>query len=230
MPPLKAIAFDLDDTLFPERDYAFSGFRAVAEWAQKQLGVEADQAEQELQGHFNAGVRGDTFNRWLLAHGLPVEVWLPQMIRAYREHTPRLTPFPDVPPALEILGGRYRLGLITQGHASGQRRKLQALGLNGRFEQVVVLGEEERPLWKPHPHPCQRWLEAMQLPGTECAYVGDNPVRDFHGSRSLGMWTVRIRRPGGQHSLEEPATPGHGPHVELPDMRQLPDVIEGAAA
>ena len=29
MTNIKAVIFDLDDTLYPERDYAFSGFRAV---------------------------------------------------------------------------------------------------------------------------------------------------------------------------------------------------------
>jgi putative hydrolase of the HAD superfamily len=187
--------------------------------------VPADQTERELRGYFEAGVRGDTFNRWLAGRGLPIETWLPGMIRAYRQHTPRLTAYPDVPPALGLLGGRYRLGLITQGHAPGQRRKLQALGLNGRFEQVIILGEEQRDLWKPHPHPFQRWLEAMGLPAEQCAYVGDNPARDFSGSRALGMWTVRIRRAEGQHAREEPASPEHGPHTELPDMRGLAEAL-----
>ena len=230
MSPLKAIAFDLDDTLFPERAYAFSGFGAVAEWAEQALGLEAGQAARDLRGYFDSGVRGDTFNRLLHSHGLPVEPWLKEMIRVYREHTPQLSPFPDVPAALQALGERYRLGLITQGHAPGQRCKLEALGLGGRFEQVVILGEDQRALWKPLPHPFQRWLEAMQLRGEETAYVGDNPVRDFHGSRALGMWTVRIRRAGGQHALEEPASPAHGPHTELPDMRRLPQVLGEAAA
>jgi putative hydrolase of the HAD superfamily len=81
MSPLKAIAFDLDDTLFPERDYAFSGFGAVAEWAEQALGLEAGQAARNLRGYFDSGVRGDTFNRLLHSHGLPVEPWLKEMIR-----------------------------------------------------------------------------------------------------------------------------------------------------
>jgi len=225
MSPLKAIAFDLDDTIFPERDYAFGGFRAVAEWAQEALGIEASQTERELCQHFAAGVRGDTFNRWLSEHKLPEQAWVDQMIRVYREHSPRLLPFREVPETLSTLAQQYRLGLITQGHAPGQRRKLAALGLNGRFEQVIVLGEDQRDLWKPNPYPFQSWLRAMGLRGDETAYVGDNPLRDFFGSRSLGMWTVRVRRAGGQHAEEEPATPEHAAHIELPDMRRLPDAL-----
>ena len=35
----QGIVFDLDDTLYPERDYVLSGFKAVASWAEARLGV-----------------------------------------------------------------------------------------------------------------------------------------------------------------------------------------------
>lgn len=227
---LKAIAFDLDDTLFPERQYALSGFAAVAEWAQGALGLPAEESRRELAGYFEAGVRGDTFNRFLHAHGEPAERWLAEMIEVYREHVPSLTPFPEVPQTLQALQGDFRLGLITQGHAPGQRRKLEALGLSGRFEQVVIMGEEQRPLWKPHAYPFRRWLDAMGLAGREAAYIGDNPAKDFAGSRSLGMWTVRVRRPDGQHAGEEPISPEFEPDLELPDLRRLPQVLQERGA
>jgi putative hydrolase of the HAD superfamily len=225
MPPLRAVAFDLDDTLFPERQYALSGFASVAEWAQAALGLPGTQSRRELEGYFEAGVRGDTFNRFLQAHDQPAASWLAEMIRVYREHQPTLTPFPDVPAALQALEGNFRLGLITQGHAPGQRRKLEALGLSERFEQVVIMGEDQRELWKPHIHPFRRWLEAMGLPGEEAAYIGDNPAKDFAGSRRLGMWTVRVRRPEGQHAGEEPVSPEFGPDLELPDLHGLPQAL-----
>jgi hypothetical protein len=38
----RAIVFDLDDTLYPERDYVLRGFRAVAAWSDPNLGIPAD--------------------------------------------------------------------------------------------------------------------------------------------------------------------------------------------
>ena len=38
MPPIQAIIFDLDDTLYPERAYVSSGFAAVAKAHQDRLG------------------------------------------------------------------------------------------------------------------------------------------------------------------------------------------------
>jgi putative hydrolase of the HAD superfamily len=40
MAKLRAIGFDLDDTLYPEREYALGGFRAVSAWAGEALRVE----------------------------------------------------------------------------------------------------------------------------------------------------------------------------------------------
>ena len=69
MPAWQAIVFDLDDTLYPERAYVLSGFRAVAAWAAGELGLPVTQGFAELRRLFDDGVRGDTFNRWLESHG-----------------------------------------------------------------------------------------------------------------------------------------------------------------
>jgi putative hydrolase of the HAD superfamily len=34
-----ALIFDLDDTLFPERDFVFSGFQAVGDWLETNLSL-----------------------------------------------------------------------------------------------------------------------------------------------------------------------------------------------
>ena len=45
------------------------------------------------------------------------------MVKVYRDHTPRLEPYPETRAVLKTLGSEYRLGLITQGHKPGQQRK-----------------------------------------------------------------------------------------------------------
>ena len=40
----EAIVFDLDDTLYPEREYVFSAYRAVAKWIERHLGTAATEA------------------------------------------------------------------------------------------------------------------------------------------------------------------------------------------
>jgi len=224
---LRAIVFDLDDTLYPERQYALSGFAAVADWAEGPLGIPREQGYAELEAYFNDGVRGDTFNRWLKAHDLEPDRWIPDMVKAYRDHTPSLEPYPETRDVLKTLADEYRLGLITQGHKPGQQRKLKALDLTEAFEAVVIMGEEDRTDWKPSKVPFQRLLAEMDLQGDQAAYIGDNPLKDFVGARQLGMLTIWVRRPEGEHVDDLPPGPEYLAKIELLDLNGLSDALEG---
>jgi putative hydrolase of the HAD superfamily len=224
---LKAIVFDLDDTLFPERQYALSGFAAVAEWAEGSLGIPSDQGYAELEAYFNGGVRGDTFNRWLEAHDLDSDRWIPEMVKCYRDHSPSLEPYPETHSVLQNLSGAYRLGLITQGHKPGQERKLEALELADTFEAVVIMGEEDREDWKPSQVPFQRLLAEMDLQGDQAAYIGDNPLKDFVGARQLEMLTIWVRRPDGEHVNDVPPGPEYLADIELADLTMLETALKG---
>ena len=227
MQMLKAIVFDLDDTLYPERQYALSGFGAVADWADGSLGIPREQGYAELEAYFNSGVRGDTFNRWMEAHGEEPDRWIPEMVKAYREHTPSLEPYPEMHAVLKSLQDDYRLGLITQGHKPGQQRKLEALKLTKTFEATIILGEEDRQDWKPKRVSFERILAQLDLAGNEAAYIGDNPLKDFVGPRELGMLTIWIRRPEGEHVDDLPPGPEYLAEIELPDLTSLANTLEG---
>ena len=218
MPKLQAIGFDLDDTLYPERSYALSGFAAVAEWAEATLGIPRTQGSAELKGYFEAGLRGRTFNRWLEDHGLPAEPWVRDMVDCYRQHTPDIAPFPEVVEVLESLRGNCRMAILTQGYAPGQKRKIEALNLGGYFATILILGEEQREQWKPSRAAFERLLAGLGKAGDSVAYVGDNPDKDFLGARQLGMPTVRVRRPGGEHAQKEPVDASYAADMEICDL------------
>ena len=64
MDPIAAVIFDLDDTLFPEREYAFSGFRAVARAFSHVLG-EVESATARMRELFDSQHRRRVFNQIL---------------------------------------------------------------------------------------------------------------------------------------------------------------------
>ena len=225
MPALRAIVFDLDDTLYPERAYVLSGFEAVATWAEEYLGIPVAQGFAELRRLFDDGVRGDTFNRWLESHGVNPDDWLPQMVQVYREHDPHIEPYPEVPKLLQRLRPRYRLGLVTDGYAEVQKRKLTALGLTSCFDALVFSDESGREAWKPSSRSFEIVLERLGVPGPEVVYVADNPAKDFLGARQVGMWTVRVRRPDGLYSHLEPPSLEHAPNVEIETLCELETLL-----
>jgi putative hydrolase of the HAD superfamily len=124
------------------------------------------------------------------------------------------------------------LGLATEGARSVQQAKLEAIGVRGRLDEVVILGEDERSRWKPDPWPLMRLAEALGIPPAEMVYVGDNPRKDFEAARRAGMTSVRLRRREGLHASEEPATPMAAPDAEVSDMTGLISWLKhkGAAA
>ena len=223
----QAVVFDLDDTLYPEREYVRGGFRAVGRWASEALGEAPQDAADELWALFESGARKDTFDRWLRTRGLETEPHRAAMINAYRRHRPSLAPYPDVVPALSALRGRVRLGLITEGRRDAQLAKLEALALEPWFDKIVVMGEEERADWKPSRVPFDRWLEGGDVPPDAALYVGDNPAKDFRGARGAGWASLRVRRSDGLHRSEEHAAPDAQPDGEIPDLASLASFLDG---
>jgi putative hydrolase of the HAD superfamily len=217
---LKAWIFDLDDTLYPERDYVRSGYRAVGEWAERRLKLTPVIVRAQLDALFDGGFRGDAFQWWLTEQGLP-ESLLPEMVKTYRDHDPQIAFFPETEAVLEALKPCFRLGLVTEGRRAAQEAKIRALGLDRWIEAVVVLGEDDRADWKPSRKPFDRMLAMLSIAGGEAAYVGDNPQKDFRGAREAGLRTVRIRRDGGLHAGEEPAAVEDAPDREIRTLEEL---------
>jgi putative hydrolase of the HAD superfamily len=222
---LKALIFDLDDTLYPERDYIRSGFRAVGDWAERRLNLAPVIVRAQLQGLFDGGFRSDAFQWWLSEQGLP-ESLLPEMVKTYREHEPQIEFFPETKMVLDALKPRFRLGLVTEGRRTAQEAKIRALGLEHWIEAVVILGEDDRAEWKPSRKPFDRILGMLSIAGGEAAYIGDNPQKDFRGAREAGLQTIRIRREGGLHAGEEPAAAGDAPDREIHTLDELNAVLD----
>lgn len=220
-----AIIFDLDDTLYPEAEYVRSGFWAVSTWVDSALDVPAQQTYEELLLLFDTGVRGDTFDRWLRARGLGGRQIVRQLITVYRDHTPRLEPFPDSLPVLSNLGARHRLGIVTDGYLTVQQRKLCALGIADRFSATIFSDSFGRQNWKPSVVPFLAALAQLGVEANRAAYVADNPLKDFAGPRRLGMATVRVRRAGGEYTACEPPSIDYCPDHTIEDLSSLPQVL-----
>ncbi len=217
----QAIVFDLDDTLYPECQYVLSGMRAVAVWAQKQLGFPPQRSFAEFRQLFQQGVRGDTFDRWLADRGLEPNGRLGAMVKAYRQHEPQITLEPAVRELLIRLGRRHRLGLVTDGYLDVQKRKVAALDLEHPIPAIVYSDALGRDAWKPSPRPFEAVLGRLSVSGDEAVYVADNPAKDFRGARQVGMDTIRIRRTDGLHRNAEPASPQDAPHEEIAALEEL---------
>jgi putative hydrolase of the HAD superfamily len=189
---IRAVLFDLDDTLYDQQAWLAGAWRSVAE-AAAAFGVAPAELGAALAEIAAEGSdRGRIIDRALErvgAAGVPAD----PLVQAFRSHAPeRLAPYPGVPAALERLRARYRIGLVTDGDPGIQRAKLRALGLGDAFDVVVLSDELGRGYRKPHPAPFRAALFALGVAAQEALFVGDRPDKDVAGAAAAGMACIRV--------------------------------------
>ena len=198
----RIVVFDLDDTLAPERDYVRSGFVALEDEVRRVFGVSGfAPTAWEL---FESGARGRIIDAALARLGLPADAaTVGSLVDCYRRHRPSIGLYPDVAPVMRCLSGRVRAAIISDGPLAAQQRKVDALALDAWFDPILLTDRWGRDYWKPHER-AFREIEALTgSGGAACAYLGDNPQKDFAAPSRLGWRTVRVRRPGGEHASVE---------------------------
>ena len=227
----QAIVFDLDDTLYPECEFVMSGFRAVAAWGDRKLGVDAEKGFSQLRMFFEQGVRGNTFDLWLKQNGFGARAKdiVPRLVEVYRQHRPRIEPFPEVHRVLAHLRGTCSLGLVSDGYLEVQERKLQVLGLAHFFDAVVFSDRLGPEAWKPSARPFEEVLALLGVGPQEAVYVGDNPAKDFLGPRRIGMGTVWVRRAGGEYAGLWPPSDVHAPDYVIGSLEDLISLVRQGA-
>jgi putative hydrolase of the HAD superfamily len=213
------LVFDLDDTLFLERDYVRTGFEAVGNWAGKQLGVHAF-GERAWQ-LFQEGHREHVFDFVLKESGHePSPKLIEEMVSVYRTHRPRISVLPDAIKCLASFHGKTKLALITDGPLAAQERKVRALRLKQWFDLVVFTDRWGNEFSKPHRRAFEYVQSRVKPDGRGFIYIGDNPKKDFSAPLALGWKTVRVRRLQGLHFLAE-APAGTVPDIEMADLSGL---------
>ncbi len=218
---VRCVVFDIDDTLYLERDYVRSGFNAVDAVVAERFAVTGF-GERAWEA-FERGVRGTIFDAALEQCGVAAsEADVSALVGDYRQHAPNITLLDDAAECLSRLAGSFALAAISDGPLDSQRNKANALGLERWCDPIVLTATLGPGRGKPHVAAFEIVQRASGYRGDQCVYVGDNPTKDFQGPRALGWRTVRVRRPMGLHfAVDGPAKCD----VELADLGQLAKLL-----
>lgn len=225
---LEAIVFDLDDTLYLEREFVRSGFCAAGEWFRDRFRITdfADRAGAE----FLAGKRGNIFDSVLASYGIaPQGALVEKLVSAYRDHLPSISLLEDARNCLNALHGVYPLALITDGPRLTQWNKIRALGIEVIFNVIVVTSELGLGYSKPHPRAFRLVEERMGLHGEQLMYLGDNPRKDFDAPQQLGWQTVWVERKAGIYFGNTDSAQTDHRIVDLSELLALPQVSSDAS-
>lgn len=193
---IKAISFDLDDTLWHCAPAIQNAENALYEWHRRETPLVTVEHSRQSLAAYRMGIRA----RYPELAGDVTEmrlVGLRELLRefGYRESLAaqgfdvfyrarsEVQLYEGVIEMLEALGRRYKLAAITNGNAD-----LGHIGIEQHFNQVHAANLVTPA--KPAPAMFERCLQQFDLPAAALLHIGDNPVADVVGGHNAGVQTL----------------------------------------
>jgi putative hydrolase of the HAD superfamily len=198
--PIKAVLFDLDDTLWPIAPVITNAEAVLYQWLGRNLpGVTQRFTAAQLRALRDEICATDARYRidlWSLRHatlthacGLSDEdaTLVDQAMAVFTVARNAVTPFDDVLPGLALLRERFAVGSVSNGFAD-----LQAIGMAHHFKASIAAHTFGRA--KPDPAIFHAACEALDVLPRQTVYVGDDPVLDVQAAKSAGLTAVWMNR------------------------------------
>jgi len=190
--PYEGIIFDLDDTLYSEKDYVRSGYHQVAQALDGEKGI-----EERLWTLFEEGRAA--IDELLKERGIYTEEKKNRLLAVYRNQVPKISLYQGLEDMLiRIKKAGKTVGMITDGRVEGQSAKIQALHLDKFFDHIIITdslgGIEFR---KPNERAFVLMKKKWEMSYEQMVYVGDNIKKDFVAPSKLGMGTIWFRNNDG---------------------------------
>ncbi|XP_061390728.1 N-acylneuraminate-9-phosphatase [Musca vetustissima] len=193
---IKAIFFDLDNTLIPTRSGDSKACREVSEILQRQYGFTKEEANYSTQNFLksfrrcpdNCQTSLDIWRTHLWHEALPPKykqlantiypIWLTLRYRylAIPQEYVHL---------LQNLRKHYMLALITNGPSNAQWEKVRQLDVQQYFDCLLVSGD--LPWEKPNPNIFYATCKYLNVQPKQCCMVGDKLESDIKGGNLAGL-------------------------------------------
>ncbi|MET9498670.1 HAD family hydrolase [Streptomyces sp. NPDC006552] len=204
---IKAIVWDIDDTLFDYAtadaagmrahltaegllDAAGTAERALARWKAltRAHWARFEAGEVDWEGQRRDRVR-EFVDRAL--DDAAADAWFARYLAHYEA---AWSLFPDTVPVLDTLAAGYRHAVLSNSSLHNQDRKLRVLGVRDRFEALLCAAE--LGVAKPDAAAFHAVCDELGLAPHEVAYVGDQPDTDARGAAEAGLTGIWLDRAG----------------------------------
>lgn len=192
---VEAVIFDLDDTVYSEKDYVRSGYREIAK---RYPNIE--DAEEKLWKAFLNGEKA--IDKVFFEAGLGKEK--NNALKIYREQIPAIVMYDGVSEMMNRIKKRgKKIGIITDGRPEGQRKKIEALKLNLKVDEIIITDELGGIQYrKPNKKAFELMQNRLQITFDKMVYIGDNISKDFIAPKELGMNTIYFRNVNGLYCVK----------------------------
>jgi len=228
---VRAVLFDLDDTLFDHRGCARDALAAIHQVHQGLRAMPFDELErthagflEDLHRDVMLGrvpidvARVERFRRLLDAAGIAPSMPLAaELASTYREtYLTRRRAVAGAAPLLAAVRQRAKVGIVSNNLLDEQQEKLSICGLDRLVDVLVV--SEEAGVSKPDPAIFQMALDRLGVGATDTVMVGDSWAADVIGARAAGIRAIWFN-PAGE------AAPEPGSVAEIAALEPIDSVL-----
>ena len=222
---IKAITFDLDDTLWhnpPVIQNAqskikqhlldeFSHFNPNSLDDEFRESLILVRAKNPKLAHNLTELRRQSFEVLLRNHGYdPKQSY--DLMEKFLKFRHEVSIYPDVEACLQHLNGKYKLAALTNGNANVMRLEI------GKYFDAHFSAEQVG-VQKPKRRIFDHVSNALNMPHQNILHVGDNPVDDVKGALDSGFQAVWVNRSRMKWPLDLLG------HKEILDLGQLPKLV-----
>lgn len=214
MPAIKAVLFDLDDTLWPiapviarAEEEMFTWLREHAPLVTESFDISALRARRMEMLRASEQYRFDMIG---LRHAGLTEAFLhcgedcdkvDHAMAVFNQFRNTVDFYEDVEPVLPQLAQHWMLGSISNGPAD-----LELIGLAPHFK--ASLAAWRFGTGKPDPQIFRAACELLEVDPRQAAYVGDDPALDVEGAQKAGLTGIWLDRENRHAAGKLP------PHIE----------------
>jgi 2-haloalkanoic acid dehalogenase type II len=233
---IKAVCFDLDDTLYDYRGSMHECEKHLCQITAEVVGKPPGDCQraysQVKRGLYESRPADPAILDWrerisfLLARlgKIPEDYQIQGLFDEFWERfLSVIEPFPDARPALMMIrrSGR-KTAILSNGMRDQQVTKIRGLGLADLFDIDVF--SEDVGSNKPDPAIYRKALTDLDLTPEESLMVGDLPHVDIKGALTSGMYACWLRRGSSAHAAPRDAT--EEPHFTIQRLAELGPVLE----
>ncbi|MCA1325322.1 HAD family hydrolase [Herbaspirillum sp. alder98] len=225
-PPVKAVLFDLDDTLWAIQPVLARAETLLFDWLRQNAPrITERHTIASLRERRMALLESDPVYRidlWKLRHAALTEMFIEHgedlelvehAMALFSEARSTVDLFDDVEPGLQRLGQSLTLGSVSNGFAD-----LGRIGLAGHFKVSIAAHRFGRA--KPDPAIFHAACDALGIAPANTVYVGDDLTLDVRGAQQAGLRAVWMNR------FERALEPGFAPDAICRDLHELHDWLQ----
>ncbi len=183
----QVFVFDLDNTLYPEKDYLYQIYYMIGQFVEYQETFDHDKITKFLIDEFEQNGRKNLFNKLIERFGLSEE-YMENFLRLMRTgRLPlRLLLYKEIEIYLnELVDKDKKIFVLTNGNPEQQYNKIIQIDWNGLQQHIkCYFANEIKP--KPAPDAMLKIIEEHNLVKDDIIFIGDS-VEDEECAKAAGV-------------------------------------------